>query len=202
MDRAAMMSQTDENDRNPRQNQRPQSAPSHSIFSVPTPIKQLFDRFPLLTYPINELPQRAPRDRSAHVLYIFTSGEGARNGVPSYNPGCLKWQVCNISMPIHSIQTHYSQAYLKFSHIDFRIVSANNHASPSGALPFVIPASPEPYKHMQPVPSGKLQRWAMNNSKIAIEEPGDLRYEAYSSLLDHRVRRAWVCLWLPAPGLH
>jgi hypothetical protein len=94
-----MMSRADENDRNPRQNQRPQPAPSHSIFSVPTPIKQLFDRFPLLTYPVNELPQRAPRDRSAHVLYIFTSGEGARNGVPSYNPGCLKWQVCNISMP-------------------------------------------------------------------------------------------------------
>jgi len=26
----------------------------------------------------------------------------------------------------------------------------------------------------------------------AIEEPGDLRYEAYLSLLDHRIRRAWV----------
>jgi hypothetical protein len=84
------------------------------------------------------------------------------------------------------------QAYLKFSKIDFTIAAANNHASPSGALPFIIPASPEPYKHMQPVPSGKLQRWAMNNSKKAIEESEDLRYEAYLSLLDHRIRRAWV----------
>jgi metaxin len=33
----------------------------------------------------------------------------------------------------------------------------------------------------------------MDNSKAAIEEPGDLRYEAYLSLLDHRIRRAWVC---------
>lgn len=86
-----------------------------------------------------------------------------------------------------------SQAYLKFSNIDFRIASANNHASPSGALPFVLPASPELYKRIQPVPSGKLQKWAMNNSKKAVEEPGDLRYEAYLSLLDHRIRRAWVC---------
>jgi metaxin len=38
-----------------------------------------------------------------------------------------------------------------------------------------------------------LQRWTMNNSEKVVEEPGDLRYEAYLSLLDHRIRRAWVC---------
>jgi metaxin len=32
----------------------------------------------------------------------------------------------------------------------------------------------------------------MNNSDQSIEESGDLRYEAYLSLLDHRIRRAWV----------
>jgi metaxin len=32
----------------------------------------------------------------------------------------------------------------------------------------------------------------MNNSERAIEEPGDPRYEAYLSLLDHRIRRAWL----------
>ncbi|KAG9201275.1 hypothetical protein G6514_005823 [Epicoccum nigrum] len=32
----------------------------------------------------------------------------------------------------------------------------------------------------------------MNNSETAIEESGDLRYEAYLSLLDHRIRRAWL----------
>lgn len=85
------------------------------------------------------------------------------------------------------------QAYLKFSKIDFRIASANNHASPSGALPFLIPASADPYKHIPPIPSGKLQKWGMNNSKMPIEEPGDMRYEAYLALLDHRIRRAWVC---------
>lgn len=38
----------------------------------------------------------------------------------------------------------------------------------------------------------------MNNSDKAIEEPGDLRYEAYLSLLDHRIRRAWV-RYIPLP---
>jgi metaxin len=32
----------------------------------------------------------------------------------------------------------------------------------------------------------------MNNSETAVEESGDLRYEAYLALLDHRIRRAWL----------
>ncbi|KAF2659637.1 hypothetical protein K491DRAFT_765925 [Lophiostoma macrostomum CBS 122681] len=175
---------TEQSERNGTQSnteteRRPQ--PSRSIFTVPTPIKQLFDRFPLLTYPANELPLRAPRHRDAHVLYIFATEEGARNGAPSYNPACLKWQT-----------------YLKFNDIPFRLVSSNNHASPSGALPFLLPSHEsesiptELSRATQPVPSAKLQRWTMNNSSSAVEEPGDLRYEAYLSLLDHRIRRAWL----------
>jgi len=84
------------------------------------------------------------------------------------------------------------QTYLKLSGIDFRLVSSNNHASPSGSLPFLLPSSSDSLKPAQPIPSGKLQRWTMNASSAAIEEPSDLRYEAYLSLLDHRIRRAWV----------
>ncbi|KAF9700521.1 hypothetical protein EKO04_001991 [Ascochyta lentis] len=154
---------------------RAQQPSSRSIFDVPTPIKQLFDRFPLVTYPINDLPQRAPQHRNVPVLHIFTTDAGASRSAPSYNPACLKWQ-----------------AYLKFSDIDFRVTPSSNHASPSGALPFLLPAQPDTLKPVQPVPSGKLQRWTMNNSEAAIEESGDLRYEAYLSLLDHRIRRAWL----------
>ncbi len=99
---------------------------------------------------------------------------------------------CNRSWLATGFRLTLQKAYLKFSNINFRTVPSNNHASPSGALPFVLPASPDPVKPTQPVPSGKLQRWAMNNSETAIEESGDLRYEAYLSLLDHRIRRAWV----------
>lgn len=88
--------------------------------------------------------------------------------------------------------SHPLQAYLKFSNISFRVASSSNHASPSGALPFLLPAQPDTLQAVQPVPSGKLQRWTMNNSETAIEESGDLRYEAYLSLLDFRIRRAWV----------
>ncbi|OCK79375.1 hypothetical protein K432DRAFT_393960 [Lepidopterella palustris CBS 459.81] len=149
--------------------------PRRSFFTVPPPIKRLFDKFPLLTYPANELPLRAPRNRHQHALYIFTTTAGATKGAPSYNPSCLKWQT-----------------YLKFSQLEFRVVSSNNHASPSGALPFLLPSSPDISKPLEPVSSDKLQKWALNNGGAAVEEPSDLRYEAYLSLLDHRIRRAWL----------
>jgi len=64
-----------------------------SIFTIPPPLKRLFDTFPLVTYPANELPLRAPRNRHQHALYVFTTADGAVSGAPSYNPSCLKWQV-------------------------------------------------------------------------------------------------------------
>lgn len=63
------------------------------IFEVPGPVRQLFDKFPLRTYPANELPQRSPQHREEHSLYIFTTWKAAQNGEPSFNPTCLKWQV-------------------------------------------------------------------------------------------------------------
>lgn len=67
--------------------------PPQQWWSMPTPIRRLFDKFPLRTYPANKLPQRATGDRSQHLLYVFTTPEAARRGNPSFNPGCLKWQV-------------------------------------------------------------------------------------------------------------
>lgn len=86
------MSAERDNTEAPATRRTPQPGP-RSLFAVPTPIKQLFDRFPLLTYPGNDLPQRAPRHRDEHVLHIFATEEGAATGAPSYNPACLKWQV-------------------------------------------------------------------------------------------------------------
>jgi metaxin len=99
-----MMSHTEE-DKEPTQqiHNAPAQRSSRSLLAVPTPIKQLFDIFPLLTYPVNDLPQRAPQDRNKHVLYMFTSEDGALKGLPSYNPACLKWQV---RAPSDAIQTH------------------------------------------------------------------------------------------------
>ena len=68
-------------------------AASWPFFATPQPIKRLFDKFPLYTYPHNELPERTAQRRDQNVLYIFTNDAGAHRSLPSFNPGCLKWQV-------------------------------------------------------------------------------------------------------------
>jgi metaxin len=65
---------------------------SSSFFTVPAPIKNLFDKFPLTTYPANEIPERCRRD-NVNQLFVFADAPGARKGRPSFNPQCLKWQV-------------------------------------------------------------------------------------------------------------
>ena len=111
------------------------------------------------------------------------------------------------------------KTYLKFQAIDFRCMPSSNHASPTGALPFLLPASSSSEARV-PIPSGRIQRWirdgktvkapkteehASSNSAKAPqsdeeEPPGktksredvDIRYDAYMSLIDHRIRNAYV----------
>jgi metaxin len=72
------------------------------FFSVPAPVKRLFEAVPLLVYESNELPERAlkvkgggkgTRGGNVPSLYVFAKEEDARSGRPSFNPGCLRWQV-------------------------------------------------------------------------------------------------------------
>lgn len=76
----------------PRPRKEPKAV-SWPCFTTPQPIKRLFDKFPLYTYPHNELPERTAQHRDQNALYVFTTDDGTRRGLPSYNPGCLKWQV-------------------------------------------------------------------------------------------------------------
>ncbi|CAD6575366.1 MAG: hypothetical protein ASARMPRED_007202 [Alectoria sarmentosa] len=172
---------------------------SRQWFTTPQPIRRLFDKFPLRTYPVNELPQRSPQNRDRHTLWIFTTNAGAQLGAPSFNPGCLKWQ-----------------AYMIFKGIDFVTISSNNHASPTGALPFLIPASSSKLlgEAALPVPSNRIERWirekgksqhagtsTLTKQKSAISESLDMRYEAYMSLLNYRVRNAYLySLYLSPPN--
>ena len=117
------------------------------------------------------------------------------------------------------------QAYLKFRGIDFFTISSNNHASPTGALPFLLPASntKNPGEALIPVPSTRIERWIREKSagkektgkpldenrgrpsqhkaanapaeqKPTPQKSLDLRCEAYMSLLNHRIRNAYVGL--------
>jgi metaxin len=84
----------------------------------------------------------------------------------------------------------FEQAYLKFVGIDFDLVPSNNHASPTGALPFLYPALPA--GTINPIPSNKLQKWAIEQVHCEEEQQLNIRFDVYASLLDHRIRNAWV----------
>ncbi|OGM48533.1 mitochondrial outer membrane protein (Sam35) [Aspergillus bombycis] len=146
---------------------------ARDYFAVPAPIKRIFDQFPLVTYSPNDLPQRGASNRTGNRLFVFTDAAGAKSHKPSFNPQCLKWQ-----------------AYLRFVGIDFDIVPSNNHASPTGALPFLLPALP--VNNNTPIPSSKLQKWAIEQVHCEEEQQLNLRFEVYASLLDHRIRNAWL----------
>ncbi|KAI1434282.1 putative mitochondrial outer membrane protein [Xylaria sp. CBS 124048] len=152
-------------------------APEHSgWFTIPTVLARLFKRFPLLTYPPNELPIRSPDIRDVPTLYVFISDEDALQGLPSFNPACLKWQT-----------------FLKLAGVDFRLRPSNNHASPTGALPFLLPPSaPNDARSQIPVPSNKLEQYGLKNGKSKLPGHLDPRLEAYESLLNHRIRDAWL----------
>ncbi|KAL1864786.1 hypothetical protein VTK73DRAFT_5665 [Phialemonium thermophilum] len=163
---------------------------------VPGPLQRLFDHFPLTTYPANDLPCRSPGPSELPALYVFVSEEGATKGDPSFNPSCLKWQTL-----------------LKFAGVRFRLVSSTNHASPTGALPFLLPPAPRPPSSSprkatpttaavtnpttadRPVPSSSLLQYAIAHGTSPIPSPPPplrLRHEAYQALLDGPVRAAWL----------
>jgi len=179
------------------------------LFTIPSPVKRIFDRFPLLTYTSNSLPIRCPcPTRRENVLYLFTSVAGAEAGQPSFNPACLKWQVsCHDRSTTAEEEGFIAngidewQTYLKFHHVPFRTVQSNNHAAPPGtALPFLLPAQPD----ADAVPSGKLKKWCAataTTSPSSHDEPKknqeegkdkDEYDEIYASLLELRIRKAWV----------
>jgi metaxin len=183
-----------EHDNEPETAQAPSpSPPTRQLFSVPAPIKRIFDRFPIVTYQPNDLPVNpscgsAERNR----LFVFTDAAGARRGAPSFNPQCLRWQVSileKLRLPSTN-DLRFFQAYLKFVGIDFDIVPSNNHASPTGALPYLIPTFPA---GTAAIPSNKLQKWAIEEVHCEEEQQISVRFDVYASLLDHRIRNAWVC---------
>lgn len=73
-------------------------------------------------------------------------------------------------------------------------MSSNNHASPTGGLPFLIPPSsgPNESKPQAPVPSSKLEQWGLSNGTTKLPDVPNMKLEAYEALLDHRIRAAWL----------
>jgi len=150
----------------------PDQDSTSTLFPIPPVVRRIFDSFPVLTYPATPLPTRCPRPQSVPTLYVFSTPEDAASGRPSFNPSCLKWQ-----------------AFLRLCGIRYRIVPSNNHASPSGALPFLIPAS----KPATSVPGSRLSKWAEENGKTPQScDFGRPEIQAFSTLIDTKVRDAWL----------
>ncbi|KAL6904901.1 hypothetical protein GGI43DRAFT_295080 [Trichoderma evansii] len=160
-------------------------------FAVPAPVRELFKLFPLTTLPAELLPERAPeRTRPRPRLYVFArTEEDARSGRPSFNPQCLKWQT-----------------FLRIAGVEVDIVPSNNHASPSGALPFLLPptitqsssstteskSAPTP-KSTLPLTGSKIERYAEDHSSHEIPtDSSHSRIEAYEALLSQSLRPAWL----------
>lgn len=90
----------------PPETKSPEQPPSSSfqrqsrkvtdLFSIPAPVKKLFDLVPITTYAPNPLPQRGPTSTKIPTLYVFTTDSDASAGKPSFNPTCLKWQVSEL----------------------------------------------------------------------------------------------------------
>lgn len=187
----------------------PQS--SQGWFSAPAPIRTLFKSFPLRTYASEDLPARAPsHTQSLPRLYIFSeTDKDAELGRPSCNPTCLKWQVCfpdfTQSHFLHSYiaenlcqidrLTRRVQTILRIANIDVVLIPSSNHASPSGALPFLIPASsPQSTTPQAPISSAKITRFIQETNPrapIDLDNPSS-KIDAYQALLANNIRPAWV----------
>ncbi|KAL1903149.1 hypothetical protein Sste5346_000433 [Sporothrix stenoceras] len=175
------------------------SSTSHpSLFPpIPAPLQRLFDLVPLITYPANALPGdetslddiEADSLSALPTLYVFIDPRDAAAGRASFNPTCLKWQT-----------------FLRFAEISVNIAASSNHASPTGALPFLQPArrkSASQTKLTQqpprPIPAHDfptyVKRTAEENSSSS-NAPSTLRdnskASAYQALLDTNLRRAWL----------
>jgi len=182
---------------------KPRTQRSPSLFSIPPPLKLLFDRVPLITYAANDQPHRSSSllHGLEHKLFIWTSSKGAEHNAASFNPSCLIWQVGSpksLSATFLQGLTFLLKVYLLFHNVPFRTVPSNNHASPSGQLPFVIPgAEKKPPFEGSVVTTAELQRWAKRRD--TPPESLKLRRDVYMSLVDGPIRRAWVGIYFRLP---
>lgn len=75
------------------------------------------------------------------------------------------------------------------------VVASNNHASPSGALPFLLPAASDPRPDV-PLSGRKIAQYARDRAPRPLPDedgaPSPARRDAYLALLTHRIRPAWV----------
>ncbi|EXV02263.1 hypothetical protein X797_004392 [Metarhizium robertsii] len=145
------------------------SAPSEpsSIFAVPRPIRSLFKLFPLRTYEPEPLPARAPdqtRPRRKTIRLLIRRG-------CSQGPAKLQSHLFEVAVDL---------------------VPSTNHASPSGALPFLLPPTTDSRPDI-PLTGTNISHYAHKYSSYSsVRESNSPRTEAYLSLIAQSIRPAWL----------
>ncbi|KAK6514219.1 hypothetical protein TWF506_008622 [Arthrobotrys conoides] len=166
------------------------ASPPQDALRAPAFIRRLFSHFPLITHPVDLPPmsiedfqllstntttrQHTEKSINNNTLYSFT--DSTDSSIASFNPTCLKWQT-----------------YLKIRNIPFKTQSSNNHASPSGSLPFLVISS-QSDRISQTISSPKLGKWieehAVGSVNTVDTDGGD--YRAFLSLVEGAIRDAWL----------
>ena len=86
------------------------------------------------------------------------------------------------------------QTILRIANIDVLLIPSSNHASPSGALPFLMPASTSQSTPQAPVSGAKITRFIRETNPrapIDLDNPSS-KIDAYQALLANNIRPAWV----------
>ncbi|OBT86079.1 hypothetical protein VE02_05720 [Pseudogymnoascus sp. 03VT05] len=146
-----------------------------TVFTIPAPIRTLFDLVPLTTYPPNPLPTRSPTPSPLPTLHIFTSPSSPTS--PSPNPTCLK-----------------HQTVLRLAGLPHTTTSSTNHASPTGALPFLLPPTSSPLlpAALLPIGAGQILSYAAKQGHPLAARPAHPKAKVYAALIDDAIRPAFL----------
>ncbi|OBT99852.1 hypothetical protein VE01_02240 [Pseudogymnoascus verrucosus] len=146
-----------------------------TLFTIPAPIRTLFDLVPLHTYAPNPLPTRSPSPSPLPTLHIFTSPSSPTG--PSPNPTCLKHQTA-----------------LRLASLPHTITNSTNHASPTGALPFLLPPTSSPLlpAALLPIGAGQILNYAAKAGHPLPARPSHPKAKVYASLIDDAIRPAFL----------
>ncbi|KAG4303624.1 hypothetical protein PCANB_000044 [Pneumocystis canis] len=142
---------------------------------APAIITKLFDLFPWIRYA--SLDIRSPIDTTRHQLFIAHKDDTLLNS-PSYDLESLRWQT-----------------YFILADIPHNVFRASPHASPSGTLPFFVPAGVASSAYA--LSSTAFQTWLtqhgielhpfINQPSLAADA------DSYLSLIENTLYDAWFC---------
>ncbi|ELR02857.1 hypothetical protein GMDG_05790 [Pseudogymnoascus destructans 20631-21] len=160
---------------NRHRNRNPPHPPPHPLHHPPPPPAPSSTSSPCTPTPPTPSPLRSPSPSPLPTLHIFTSPSSPT--APSPNPTCLKHQTA-----------------LRLASLPHTTTNSTNHASPTGALPFLLPPTSSPLlpAALLPVGAGQILSYATKAGHPLPARPAHPKAKVYASLIDDAIRPAWL----------